>query len=208
MNYQLLWNEISQPAYAGMSDAEIAAVLNAASVTRQRVPYQTLAQKARELMVTYSLRVAAESPDTPVELKALAAEVLSLMGGDTEEINLDHPTSQQMLGMLLQAGVITPQQAAGIDALANVVTPSRAESLELGVVTEADIEAARDWKIAELMTQAQAIQQRLDQLHMPTSDELLAWAEQSYPFAALVQEREGLEHRLAEINALLERLNG
>ena len=38
MNYQLLYSEISQPQYIGMTDAEIAAALNAGSaVTRRAV---------------------------------------------------------------------------------------------------------------------------------------------------------------------------
>jgi hypothetical protein len=145
MNYQLLYNEINLPQYAGMADTEIAAALNAASHTRQRVPVKALAAKARELQVTLALRTASLNDATPVQVRAICQEVLSLVDGDIDSVDMDHPTSQAMFGALRQAGIISDQQAAAIDALANVPVASRAAALGLGVVTEADIVQARLW---------------------------------------------------------------
>ena len=47
MNYTILGNEIAQPAYAGMTDAEIVAALNAPGAsTRRRVPIAELQARA------------------------------------------------------------------------------------------------------------------------------------------------------------------
>lgn len=145
MNYNVLWHEISLPQYAGMTDAELAAALNAASQTRQRVPVKALAAKARELQVTLALRLAVLSDATPVQVRAVCQEVLSLVDGDIDSVDMDHPTSQAMFGALRQAGILDDQQASAIDALADATLPSRGQQLGLGVVSAADIVQARVW---------------------------------------------------------------
>lgn len=145
MNYQLLWNEINQTAYAGMTDAEIATALNATSTTRQRVTIERLQATAMEVSVYVTLRTAIATPTTPPQVLALCQSVLDLVNARFDDIDLDNPAAQSMFGALRQAGIINQQQAAAIDALANVVVPGRASVLGLGTVAEADIAIARTW---------------------------------------------------------------
>lgn len=208
MNYQLLFAEISRGAYAGMTDAEIVAALNAVTVTRRRVPIAELQARAMETGVYTALRAAVASAQVPDDLKAVCQTVLDLAQARFADVDMDNAASVQMFGAIQQAGIITVQQAAAIDALANVVTPSRATALGLGAIAEADIQAARDWKIGELQTEAALIEQRLGELTDPTEADLLAWAQENYPFAALAAERNELTARLTEINDLIGQLGG
>jgi len=148
MDYTILSNEINQPQYAGMSDAEIAAALNTLSQpTRRHVP-------ARELIATAALNlayaaIAAGAESTNAQVKGMCRSVLVILNLPNETVNLDDPMVAQMFGALQAAGVITAQQSAQIDALATVPGVSRVMMLGLGAVAEADIEAARDWQAAQ-----------------------------------------------------------
>ena len=150
MDYQMLANEIALPTYAGMSDDEIVDALNAVSATtRRRVPIAELQALAMESGVYTALRVVVGNEQAPAELRAVAQTVLDLANARFADVDMDNASAVQMFGALQQAGVITAQQAAMIDALATVPGVSRAVALGLGVVAEADIQAARDWLAAQ-----------------------------------------------------------
>lgn len=162
MDYSTLAYELQHALYAGMTDAEIVAALNALPApTRRRVPLAELQARAMEAGVYTALRVAVGNAAAPAELRAVAQTVLDLANARFDDVDLDNPASQQMFGALQQAGVITAQQAATIDALATVQGVSRAQALGLGIVVEADIQAARDW-LANLEAYG-ALRQRLAQ---------------------------------------------
>lgn len=150
MDYTILAAEIGLPQYAGMTNDEIAAALNAVSAaTRRAVPLAALLATA-VLNGSYAAVKATEANDNaPAAVRGVCASVLVLLSGVFQEINLDDPRVQTNLGALTQAGVLTQQQAAQIDALATVPGRSRAQELGLGVVVEVDIAAARDWQAAQ-----------------------------------------------------------
>lgn len=165
MNYQLLFGEINDPAYAGMTDAEIVDALNATAQARRSVPVAALYATALATGAYTAIDLAAHTSQHP-ELAAAARTVLSLLGGMLPAVDLDSPAAQQMFGTLAQAGVINQQQAAAIQALADYTTPSRAAELGLGAVTVEDVEAARDWHAAQEAETARlaafaALQERL-----------------------------------------------
>lgn len=146
MNYSTLATEISLPQYAGMTDAEIAAALNAPGVpARRRVPISELQARAMEVSVYVALRTAVSDPSVPAQLRAVCQTVLDLANARFADVDLDNPASVQMFGTLQQAGIITPDQAAAIDALATVPGVSRSAALGLGDVSEEDVARAREW---------------------------------------------------------------
>lgn len=149
MDYQTLANEIALPTYAGMSDAGIMDALNTPGApTRRRVPIADLQARAMETGVYTALRVVVGNAQAPAELRAMAQTVLDLSNARFADVDLDNASARQMFGALQAAGVISQQQAAQIDALAVVPGRSRAQELGLGVVSEADVAAARDWQAA------------------------------------------------------------
>lgn len=173
MDYQLLFNEVSQPQYSGMTDAEIAATLNAQTPVRRHVP-------ARDLIATAVLNgvyaaIDAGSDSENAQMRGLCRSVLAILHLSDQTVNLDDPRVAQMFGALRQYGVITAQQAAQIDALANAVQPSRAEALGLGIVTEDNVAAARGWQAAQEAEQARLAAYR--QLrHRLTNGQMAAFA--------------------------------
>lgn len=153
MDYQLLFNEIGQPQYAGMTDVEIVAALNAQTPVRRHVP-------ARDLIATAVLNgvyaaIDAGSDSENVQMRGLCRSVLAILHLPDQTVNLDDPRVAQMFGALRQVGVITAQQAAAIDALATTGYTSRARALGLGAVTVEDIERSR------IVPQLDALRMRL-----------------------------------------------
>lgn len=150
MDYRLLLDEIAQPAYAGMSDGEIVAALNASSMARRRVAIGDLQARAMETGVYTALRVASGDPAAPADLRTGPAPGRAWSAPRLADVDLDNAASVQMFGVLVRAGVISPQQAEAIDALATVQLSSWAQQ-HLGVdVTEDDIAVARDWQAAQV----------------------------------------------------------
>jgi len=192
-----LATEIQQPAYAGMSDGEIAAALNAVSAsTRRAVPLASLLATAALNGAYAAVKATAESTDTPAQVRGVCASVLVLLSGVFQEVNLDDPRVQGALGALTQAGVLSAAQMAEIDALADAPGRSRAQELGLEPVTEQDILDARAWLAAQAAEAARlaaydAIQERLinmprmalarlrvmrhDGTPAPAWDEVLSW---------------------------------
>lgn len=157
MDYTLLATEITtDPArvgYAGMTDAEIAASLSAATIRiRQPVPMSVLRDNALRIGVFSAIIAAQRNPDLPGELWAICETVMRLPSIGVENVNMDEPASIQMFGALTQARIITPEQAAAIDALATARVVSRAEQIGLGgIVTVEDIERSRTWPQIEAL---------------------------------------------------------
>lgn len=150
MDYTILSNEIRLPQYAGMTDAEIVAALNAVSAsTRRAVPLASLLATAALNGSYAAVKAAAESEAAPAQVRGVCASVLVLLSGVFQEINLDDPRVQTNWGALTQAGVLTQVQASEIDALADVPGRSRAQEIGLGTVTVEDILDARDWLAAQ-----------------------------------------------------------
>ena len=147
----ILATEIQQPAYAGMSDAEIAASLNEVSAsTRRAVPLAALLATAALNGAYAAVKATAESEAAPAQVRGVCASVLVLLSGVFQEVNLDDPRVQVALGALAQAGVLGAAQMAEIDALADVPGRSRAQELGLAAaVTVEDIQAAWDWIAAQ-----------------------------------------------------------
>ena len=147
----ILANEIQQPAYAGMSDAEIAAALNAVSATTRRAVSLSALLETAALNGSYAaVKAAAESEASPAQVRGVCASVLVLMSGVFQEINLDDARVQASLGTLTQAGVLSDAQMAEIDALADVPGVARWQILGLAAaVTVEDVQAAWDWIAAQ-----------------------------------------------------------
>ena len=147
----ILANEIQQPAYAGMSDAEIAAALNAVSATTRRAVSLSALLETAALNGSYAaVKAAAESEASPAQVRGVCASVLVLMSGVFREINLDDARVQASLGTLTQAGVLSDAQMAEIDALADVPGVARWQILGLAAaVTVEDVQAAWDWIAAQ-----------------------------------------------------------
>lgn len=152
MDYSILSNEISQPQYAGMADAEIAAALNTpGATTRRHIP-------ARDLIATAALNGAYAAIDAGAasdnaQVRGLCRSVLVILSLTDQTVNLDDPRVRQMFGALQQARVITAEQAAQIDALATVPGVSRAQALGLGDVAVSDVALARNWQEYEALIQ-------------------------------------------------------
>lgn len=146
-----LATEIQQPAYAGMSDAEIAAALNEVSAaTRRAVPLASLLATAALNGAYAAVKATAESEVAPAQVRGVCASVLVLLSGVFTEINLDDPRVQASLGALAQSGVLTQAQMAEIDALADVPGTARWQTLGLAAaVTVEDVQAAWDWIAAQ-----------------------------------------------------------
>lgn len=195
MDYATLIAELQQPQYADMTDAEAAEALNAPSQpTRREVP-------ARELIATAVLNGAYAAIDAGAEsdnpqVRGLCRSVLVLLALPDQDVDLDDPRVIQMFGALQQAGIITPEQAAAIDALATTPGRSRAQEIGVGVVTEADVVAARAWWAEQQAEQerwqayallrerlntgygaalARLMQMEAEQSAPPTADEVRTW---------------------------------
>jgi len=128
--------------YAGKSDSEAAAAMNAAVVTSTRpVPIDEVQSLAFRRGVALNLQAAANGTD-PTGV-ALGKTVLSLFASRLSVIYTDDPATEQLLGGLVQAGIMTQADSDATVALANVNTP-RSVVVFGSIVTEADIHAARN----------------------------------------------------------------
>lgn len=115
--------ELSQARYAGMSDAEAAAAINARTVTI-RVPVETwrVRQIAIEGGYWAALVIAQDVPAT----RALAISVLAWIddqSGTIKTVDMDRPAVVAMRAALVQAGICTQAQADELAALADVSMP-------------------------------------------------------------------------------------
>lgn len=163
MSYELLYNELSRRTG---SDAEIAAALNLETVVSK------LAQTSDIIALAYNIglypQLVAISLDDQysVNLRAMAKSLLDLNTGNMTELDPFAPAAQSMLDGLQAANLITQEQRGQFEALGIASKTSRAGQLGLETVTEADIQAARDW--AEAQQQREAMLARLDSAYNQT----------------------------------------
>lgn len=149
MNYSALHAEIALPAYADMSDTEIAAALNAETVQEIRdVP----TSEARGLLLATGewgalVLLARSQPSESVPAELIAAAITAedtLRLTETIEVSdsVNWGAVQAMLGALTSAGVISVGTRDALLALRDTTT-SRAAQIGLGLVRPGDIATAR-----------------------------------------------------------------
>ncbi len=130
--------ELQDPKYAGLSDTDVADLLNAKvidSVAERFVTDRTLyAELGPEVAETILTKMA--QADNPMVTRAL--RWIETRDG----LDVGHPTTQAMLDSL-QGGLFDEQEAAAIKSLA-AIKVSRADQLKLGWVYPGDVERARN----------------------------------------------------------------
>jgi hypothetical protein len=151
MDYAALKAELAQPVYAGMSDDDIAAALNAATVEIHRDAPGALVKQILLRTTEWGrvVRVAdgrLTKPDAVVDICiSLVGALTPTMGAEgtlaaaTDE---DFARLQMMAGALAAAGVIAGETRDALLAL-RTVTTSRAAQLGLGEVRPGDVATAR-----------------------------------------------------------------
>lgn len=150
MDYAALKAEIALPAYQSMSDAAIAAALNAKTIDTVR---KVATWEARSLLLGTGewgaiklLSRQAPAMGSP-EAQAVAVAITTV---DTMELtsilDADDPVAfgamQAMVGVMQAAGVMTAETAGKLLALRDVKV-SRADQLGLGPVRPGDVSTAR-----------------------------------------------------------------
>jgi hypothetical protein len=149
MNYAALKSEVAKPEYAGMSDAQIAAALNATTVeTIRDVP----TSEARALLLSTGewggiVMLARATPSETIPAEAVAAAITAedtLRLTVTLELTRDAywQAVQTLLGGLVAAGVLSAGTRAALLALRETTT-SRAAQLGWSEIRTTDIETAR-----------------------------------------------------------------
>jgi len=111
--------EASQ-CWADRRDAACAARCSViAPVVRQPVDGGLIQKIASMNGVWAKITLARESSDTPAQIKGICITFLDWVRKDWR-IDFDLPEVQQMLGGLIQSGLVTEQEVAVLDAAANV----------------------------------------------------------------------------------------
>jgi hypothetical protein len=148
MDYEKLVAELaSDPVgmgYASMTDAQVSAAIAASTrPTRKLVPLWEVKKRLIETGAWLAIVQYASSGEN-AQVKEVAALTCAYID-DTrfDNLDVDLPSTQQMLGVLQQAGLITAQMASEIDALADTWT-TRAAQLGLGSVGDGHVHSARE----------------------------------------------------------------
>ena len=122
MSIEALAAEIARPEYAGLSDDDLAAAVNAKRVAARRlVPTWEVRRAAIEGGYWPALVVAAADASN-AQRQGLAISVLAWIddqSGTIQTIDMDRPSTQAMLAGLVAAGFVTQGQADAIAALAD-----------------------------------------------------------------------------------------
>ena len=125
MNLSALAAKIALPAYAGMSDHQIADAVNGLRVSvRRPVPTWLVRQTAIEGGYWPSLVEARES--TTPAVRALAITVLAWIddqSGTIQSVDMDRAAVIGMRAALVQAGICSQAQADALSALADASIP-------------------------------------------------------------------------------------
>ena len=141
--YTALIAELQSGDYGGMTDAEAAAAINALTQpARQLVPLWRVKQFCIESSAWLAILQAAQSHENEQVRGAAALTAIYVDDSRFANLDLDLPSTQQMLGGLVAGGVVTQELAAAVDALANTTT-SRAAILGLGTVGDGHVLSAR-----------------------------------------------------------------
>ena len=147
MDYDILTAELAADpvgmGYASMTDAEVSAAIMASTrPTRQKVPLWEVKKRLIETGAWLAIvQYANEGEDAQVR----AAAALTCIYVDDhrfENLEIDLPATQQMLGALQLAGLITEAMASEIDTLADAWT-TRAAQLGLPNVAPGHVQSAR-----------------------------------------------------------------
>lgn len=150
MNYQVLVSEIAEEKYKGMNDQEVADALNAVEIaTIRNVQIRELAQWSSQNGIMPALFAAERDPATPASLYGAIRTLLTILTPgllDSWEI-LDvsgEPTgaASEIMGGLVQAGLMTSGQAGELVTMAKTMT-SRAAQIGLPFVGAHHVAAAR-----------------------------------------------------------------
>lgn len=142
MNYQILYTELRRMTG---SDAEIAAALNLETVIKKLAKTDDIIAVSFDIGLYPKLVAIGLDDQHPIELRAMARSLIDLNLGTIPEIDPFGSASVAMLDGLQAANLITQDQRGQFEALGIASKTSRASQLGLGTVTEADIQAAREW---------------------------------------------------------------
>lgn len=147
MNYAALKAEIALPAYDGLTDAQIAAALNAQAVAVHRDA--PAAEVERVLLRTTEwgrvVRVAdgrLTKPEAVADICITLVRTVERGGEIASASDVDFALLQNMVGLLVQAEVISTATRDALLAL-RATTTSRAAQLGLGVVAAGHVQMAR-----------------------------------------------------------------
>lgn len=147
MNIDALKEEIAKPEYTGMSDQEIAAAINAKTVTRSRlVETWEVKKKAIEDGYWALIVIGSEASNQVLQVRGLCISALAWLD-DPKIATIDFTlqSTQMMVGGLVQSGIATQEQAEALLAL-GTETVSFASTLGAPKIGSHHVEEARNGK--------------------------------------------------------------
>lgn len=118
-----LVEELAKPEYAGLSDEQAAAAVNA-RVVSVRVPVETW--RVRQAAIEGGYWASIVDAQQAAETRPLAITVLAWIddqSGVIQTVDMDRPAAVGMRAALVAAGLVTQQQADELSALADKVIP-------------------------------------------------------------------------------------
>jgi hypothetical protein len=127
MDLSKLVAELSDPAYAELSDQEAANAINAKLVpVRSVVETWQLKQFLIEQSIWPMLKLAIEDREVPSIIRGLCISVVDWVddaAGKVRTVDLDLPSVVQMIAGLVSAGIATEPQAEALRALGDQMLP-------------------------------------------------------------------------------------
>lgn len=138
VDFSALKAELALPAYAGMSNADAAAAINAKSVSVKRlVDIADAVTFLRECGAWYAIKKAADSNPAAYAAVDLVEDLRA------QTINVENPMVQQMGAGLVASNLMTQEQWDGVTALGTISVRWTQENCGLPFVSELDVKAAR-----------------------------------------------------------------
>jgi hypothetical protein len=121
MDYSKLVEELRDPAYQALTDAQAAAAINAKLVTI-RAPVETwqVKQFLIEQSIWPALKLTQEDREKPAAIRGLCISVVDWVddaAGKVRTVDLDLSSVVQMVSGLVAAGLATSQQATELVAM-------------------------------------------------------------------------------------------
>ena len=141
--YTKLCPKLQQAKFATMSDLEALLAIQSEMVTiRVLVPTANVIAHASQNSYRHKLTLAANNLNHPCN--GLAIDILAYIDSvKIQNVDMDLPETQQMLGAMVQCGFATSAQVASLDALANKQV-TWCESEGLPVIDLGHIVSARE----------------------------------------------------------------
>jgi len=141
--YTKLCPKLQQAKFATMSDLEALLAIQSEMVTiRVLVPTANVVAHASQNSYRHKLTLAANNLNHPCN--GLAIDILAYIDSvKIQNVDMDLPETQQMLGAMVQCGFATSAQVASLDALANKQV-TWCESEGLPVIDLGHIVSARE----------------------------------------------------------------